>query len=58
MDLGAIAAMRPAGPSMTARKAASSGNEVMTTALPPTASAGEVATEMPCSRAAASRAAL
>src|SRR6266550_4397798 len=40
---------------MTARNAASSGREVMATGRPPTASVGDLAIEMPWSRAAASR---
>src|ERR1700736_5821483 len=43
---------------MTARNAASSGNEVMTTGRRLTASAGELAMEMPWPRTAASRASL
>jgi hypothetical protein len=55
---GAIAAMNPAGPSSAPRKAASSGSDVITAALPLTASAGEAAIEMPCVRASLTRAAL
>src|ERR1700746_2923455 len=50
--------MRRAGPSITARNAVSSGREVMTTGRPLAASAGELATLMPCSRASARRAPL
>jgi hypothetical protein len=55
---GAIAAMRPVGPSIAPRNAVSSGSDVTIAALPRTASAGEAAIEMPCARASLSRASL